>query len=46
VTSKADVRMARLERNGEISVVPKPRARVVEVQVAEGVQTVRIVVEG
>jgi len=45
VLSKEEVALAQLERNGEISVVPKHRARVVEVQVAEGVQTVRIVVD-
>src|SRR3954471_1426725 len=34
---------ARLERNGEISVVERPReARVVEIRIAEGIQTVRI----
>ena len=37
---------ARLERNGEISVVERPReARVVEIRVAEGIQTVRIEIQ-
>jgi len=37
---------ARLERNGEISIVERPReARVVEIQVAEGIQTVRIEIQ-
>lgn len=43
--SAEHVQTARLERNGKISVVPKLRARVVDVRVAEGVQTVRIVVD-
>ncbi len=38
-----DVRVARLERDGDISVIERERGpRVVEVAVAEGVQTVRI----
>jgi uncharacterized membrane protein YcaP (DUF421 family) len=37
---------ARLERNGEISVVERPKeAKVVEVRVAEGIQTVRIEIQ-
>jgi uncharacterized membrane protein YcaP (DUF421 family) len=37
---------ARLERNGEISVVERPREpRVVEIRVAEGIQTVRIEIQ-
>ncbi|HEV7515013.1 MAG TPA: YetF domain-containing protein [Thermoanaerobaculia bacterium] len=37
---------ARLERNGEISIVERPKeARVVEVRVAEGIQTVRIEIQ-
>jgi uncharacterized membrane protein YcaP (DUF421 family) len=37
---------ARLERNGEISIVERPREpRVVEVRVAEGIQTVRIEIQ-
>jgi len=37
------VKLAYLERNGGISVIPrKPEPRVLEVAVEEGVQTVRI----
>jgi len=37
---------ARLERNGEISIVERPKeAKVVEVRVAEGIQTVRIEIQ-
>ena len=37
---------ARLERNGEISLVERPREpRVVEIRVAEGIQTVRIEIQ-
>lgn len=45
VTDPKDVRIARLERNGEISVITResPRAtKVLEVAVRDGVQTVRI----
>ncbi len=42
----AQVRLAYLERDGSISVIPREREpRVLEVAVEEGVQTVRIVVE-
>jgi uncharacterized membrane protein YcaP (DUF421 family) len=37
---------ARLERSGEVSVVKAHRPKVVEVSVAEGVQTVRIEIGG
>ena len=50
VTEPADVRVARFERSGDISVIPREKEkklRVVEVAVREGVQTVRIeVMEG
>ena len=37
---------ARLERNGEISIVERPKeARVIEVRVAEGIQTIRIEIQ-
>jgi uncharacterized membrane protein YcaP (DUF421 family) len=37
---------ARLERNGEVSIVERPRkAQVVEVRVVEGIQTVRIEIQ-
>jgi uncharacterized membrane protein YcaP (DUF421 family) len=37
---------ARLERNGEISIVERPKeAKVIEVRVAEGIQTVRIEIQ-
>jgi uncharacterized membrane protein YcaP (DUF421 family) len=37
---------ARLERNGEISIVERPRkVQIVEVRVAEGIQTVRIEIQ-
>lgn len=43
IDDPARVQVARLERNGDISIIPKERpARIVEVQVAEGVQTIRI----
>lgn len=42
----SEVREARLERSGQISIIPKRRQpRVLEVDVADGVQTVRLVVE-
>jgi uncharacterized membrane protein YcaP (DUF421 family) len=42
----SQVREAYLERSGQISIIPKRRQpRVVEVDVADGVQTVRVVVE-
>lgn len=40
LTKIEDVKIARLERNGKISVVPK--TRIIEIGVKEGVQTVRI----
>jgi uncharacterized membrane protein YcaP (DUF421 family) len=43
VADPVDVAAAYLERNGEISVLPFRQARVVEVDVLAGVQTVRIV---
>ena len=43
VADPQDVAAAYLERNGEISVLPFRQARVVEVDVLAGVQTVRIV---
>jgi uncharacterized membrane protein YcaP (DUF421 family) len=43
VTSPEEVEEARLERSGEISVMPRDGApRVVEISVQEGVQTVRL----
>ncbi|MFP5272574.1 DUF421 domain-containing protein [Coleofasciculus sp.] len=43
ITETTQVEMARLESNGEISVIPKPKPpRAIEVSVAGGVQTVRI----
>ncbi|MCA1734002.1 MAG: DUF421 domain-containing protein, partial [Acidobacteria bacterium] len=48
VTDPADVKLARFERSGDISVIPrekKKKMRVVEVAVKEGVQTVRIEIE-
>ena len=44
VADPRDVAAAYLERNGEISVLPSRTARVLEVDVSAGVQTVRIVV--
>ena len=45
VTEPEAVKLAYLERNGGISVIPrKPEPRVIDVSVADGVQTVRIVV--
>jgi uncharacterized membrane protein YcaP (DUF421 family) len=41
----AEVKEARKERSGEISVIKREQVRVVEVSVAEGVQTVRIEVQ-
>jgi len=47
VTDASDVAEARLERSGQVSVVKKPsQPKVVEVQVAPGVQTVRIKLAG
>jgi uncharacterized membrane protein YcaP (DUF421 family) len=49
VTDPAEVKVARFERNGDISVIPREREtqpRVVEVTVREGVQTVRIELTG
>lgn len=43
VTDVSEVKLARFERNGDISVIKRERGpRVVEVSVREGVQTVRI----
>lgn len=43
VTAVGDVELAHLERNGEISVIPRPREPlVVDLGVADGVQHVRI----
>ena len=44
VSDPAQVKLAHVERNGEISVERKPQ--ITEIAVAEGVQTVRIVLEG
>jgi uncharacterized membrane protein YcaP (DUF421 family) len=45
-TTIEDVKEARLERNGAISVIPKEnKPQVFEVSVAEGVQTIRIEIE-
>lgn len=45
VTEPESVKLAYLERNGGISVIPrKPEPRVLEVSVEDGVQTVRIVI--
>jgi uncharacterized membrane protein YcaP (DUF421 family) len=42
-----EVAEGRLERSGQLSVIKaKPEAKVIEVQVSEGVQTVRIKLEG
>jgi uncharacterized membrane protein YcaP (DUF421 family) len=47
VEDVSDVDAARLERSGDISVVPRSRGpRVVDVPVDDGVQTVRIELEG
>ena len=43
VPDPSGVRFAYLERNGSISIIPRPKTpRVVDVSVAAGVQTVRI----
>jgi uncharacterized membrane protein YcaP (DUF421 family) len=45
VTDPSEVKVARFERSAEISVIPRPkekRMQVVEVSIREGVQTVRI----
>jgi uncharacterized membrane protein YcaP (DUF421 family) len=45
VTELADVKVARFERSGEISIIPKTRpreTRIVEVSVQDGVQNIRI----
>jgi uncharacterized membrane protein YcaP (DUF421 family) len=39
------IRLAYLERNGSISVIPYKEPRVIDVSVADGVQTVRIEIE-
>lgn len=41
-----EVELARFERDGSISVIPKRFARVVDVEVEDGVKTVRVVLEG
>lgn len=41
----AQVQEARLERSGQLSVIPSKRVEVVEIQVEPGVQTVRLRVE-
>jgi uncharacterized membrane protein YcaP (DUF421 family) len=46
VEDLSQVKEARKERSGEISVIKRAEAKVVEVSVAEGVQTVRIEVRG
>jgi uncharacterized membrane protein YcaP (DUF421 family) len=47
VSSLAEVKEARLERSGQLSVVKaKPEPKVVEVAVRDGVQTVRIEIAG
>jgi uncharacterized membrane protein YcaP (DUF421 family) len=49
VTDPAEVKVARFERSGEISVVPRAgdrEPRIVQVSVQEGVQTVRIELGG
>ncbi len=46
IADPGDVQNARFERSGEISVIPRGgEPRVLEVQVAEGVQTIRIKLE-
>lgn len=43
ITNSADVKMAILERNGEISVIPKERQpRIIEFDVEQGVQKIRL----
>ncbi len=45
-TDPANIKLAYLERNGSISMIPRPSApRIVDVSVADGVQTVRIELE-
>lgn len=47
VTDPRQVKIARFERSGDISVIPREKiARIVEVSVEEGVQTVRIHLSG
>ncbi|MEA2387026.1 MAG: hypothetical protein QOJ22_1200 [Thermoleophilaceae bacterium] len=47
VSSLAEVKEARLERSGQLSVIKaKPEPKVVEVAVRDGVQTVRIEISG
>jgi uncharacterized membrane protein YcaP (DUF421 family) len=46
VSDLAEVKEARKERSGEISVIKREETRVLEVSVAEGVQTVRIEIRG
>lgn len=46
LSDPSQVKTARLERSGQISVIPKAREpQAIEVKVAQGVQTVRIVLE-
>ena len=40
--SVEDIRLATFERNGNLSIVPKPRLRILEIEVEEGVKTVRV----
>lgn len=37
-----DIREAHFERSGNLSVVPKPRLRIIEIEVEEGVKTIRV----
>lgn len=46
VDDPGEVDEAHLERSGDISVIPRSKTRVVEVEVKEGVQTVRIEITG
>jgi uncharacterized membrane protein YcaP (DUF421 family) len=47
ITSPSEARLAVLERNGQISALPRPiRPRVVESEVHAGVQTIRVEFSG